>query len=194
MESTENGRDKSSPYISAQGKTYYLPKRRLYVTLVLLLLCFIVFVVGAPRMLTSHDARVQLVYFGLLLLPLICIPFVYIGMRNTRIITSPEGIIYQSSGYRIYSPWNNIAGRTLAISSSNSGMALRLKQPAAEMSISQGIEQDRSAFEIGRWMRWVGGNGYNMPRVILWGDFWLLIVGWRRISSNMLRRCFLMRL
>jgi len=122
-------------------------------------------------MLASHDPRVQLVYFGFLLLPLICIPFVYVGMRNTCIITSPEGIINHSSGYRIYSPWNNIAGRTLAISSSNSGMALRLKQPATEMSISQGIEQDRPALEIGRWMRWVGGNGYNTPRVIPVGRF-----------------------
>lgn len=34
----------------------------------------------------------------------------YFGSRGTRLVTSPQGVIFYGVGYRVYSPWDNIKG------------------------------------------------------------------------------------
>ena len=34
----------------------------------------------------------------------------FFGFRGTRLVTSPQGVIFYGVGYRVYSPWDNIKG------------------------------------------------------------------------------------
>jgi len=78
---------------------------------------------------------------------------VYFSLRSLRLITSDEGIMfYGQGGYRVYTPWNNIAGRTVWLTGRGSVQAIRLSQPAKEMSIIEGIQQREPATEKHGWV------------------------------------------
>lgn len=156
---------------SSTQRVYYLPRGRRFFTLTLLIVCLILLLTGAPKILLLQDGRLVGAYFILLVLVLACIPIAYLRMRKVRLVTSPQGIAYYGPSYSIYSPWHNVMGRTVMISANSTVMGLRLAHPAASMNLTQGFQQDRPALEMGRWMRLLNGDDFNAPRAIPIGDF-----------------------
>lgn len=75
------------------------------------------------------------------------------ALRNMRLITSDEGIVfYGQGGYRLYTPWNNIKGRSVWSTGRGSITAIRLRTPAQEMSLAEGIQQQQPAIEKRGWL------------------------------------------
>lgn len=78
---------------------------------------------------------------------------IYFSLRDLRLITSDEGIMfYGQGGYRVYTPWNNIAGRTTWSTGRGSIQAIRLSVPAKEMSIAVGVQMRQPAIEKRGWI------------------------------------------
>ena len=74
-------------------------------------------------------------------------------LRKLRLITSDEGIVfYGQGGYRLYTPWDNIKGRTLWATGRGSTEAIALSVPAKELSITEGIQQRQPAIEKHGWI------------------------------------------
>jgi len=110
-----------------------------------------------------------LIVFSLLIL-LLGIPAIF-AWRNVRLIVSPEGLVYCGPNYNLYTPWYNIAGRTVQYGYRTSVDALQLDQPAMRMSLQQGIEQHQPALEkTERRILW-GGINYKRTTVIPVGYF-----------------------
>lgn len=77
----------------------------------------------------------------------------YFALKNVRLITSDEGIVlYGQAGYRLYTPWDNLMGRALWSTGRGGVRVIRLRTPAKEMSLTDGIQQRQAAIEKRGWL------------------------------------------
>ena len=70
--------------------------------------------------------------------------YISIQAKRRHLITSPEGIAYSGTGYRLFTPWENVAG----IGSRNGITILELHQPAPlfEVKTRSRVPADASTF------------------------------------------------
>ncbi len=62
----------------------------------------------------------------------------YLWRTRVRLVTSPEGIAYYSASYRIFTPWDNVAGPGIRIENTREKTRVRgleLRQPAPVFEI-----------------------------------------------------------
>lgn len=112
-----------------------------------------------------------IIFFMSLFLGIILTLTIYFSLRDLRLITSDEGILfYGQGGYRMYTPWNNIVGRTTWSTGRGSVQAIRLSQPAKEMSITVGVQQRQPAIEKRGWVPKMDTR-HQTPTVIPVGYF-----------------------
>lgn len=93
--------------------------------------------------------------------------FIYVplGMWNTRLELSPEGITHYNMGWRTYTPWYNIAGlddTTIPILIRPKKTVLMFKEPASrEISIKEGKKRGIAAIEFSWWTQHGAGLAYQ---------------------------------
>ena len=128
----------------------YSRSRRRLILLLVAAISFVLFIVFAVIGLQSQRMSHFILCAILLIATGVSLLFWYI-FRNERIETSPDGITYYHPWYCLYSPWSNIAHRTVWPVPRSAVEALQLTQPAALMSIEQGIQKQQPALNfIGR--------------------------------------------
>ena len=76
-------------------------------------------------------------------------------LRKLRLVTSPQGLIFYSLGYSIYTPWSNLVGRgkmsrknmLFSPPFTRNVEGLQFEPPTTPMSLAQAMEQQQPAIE-----------------------------------------------
>ena len=112
-------------------------------------LVFVVLFFIAPRL---DGATMVVLLVGAVIMFVLGV-WLYFGLRNMRLVTSPQGVIMHGLGYRVYSPWDNITGMGEAQYGGNNAIGrayqpsqrvegLLLRTPAlTECSLNEGIRR-----------------------------------------------------
>jgi hypothetical protein len=118
---------------------------------------FVVFaIVVIPQILGEGDFFDELFIFlaiGGLLIFVIYATLVVAAIPTTRLELSEEGLIFYGTGYRIYTPWENIAGVGWMPLSRAFPSYIQLKKPATVSGLSfvEGILSQQSVVEKRSW-------------------------------------------
>jgi len=105
------------------AKVYHLSSKRFRSLLLLysfgaIPMCLIVLALFLPQLPWSMAPGWFKVYFMIILIPVASYSaLLFVDRISVHLMTSPYGITYKGIGYRIFTPWNNVAGsgvRTVA--------------------------------------------------------------------------------
>ncbi len=140
-------------------KTYYVsPLSWLIAIPFLLLTAFLLFcfIMVAPSILTIENPFSMLFVFLVIIFLAFFVLYaalIFFDIPTMRLEVSDEGVILYSNGYRIYTPWENIAEIGWLPRYRSFPSLIRLKEPAVvgEISFEEGITSRRAVSEKRRW-------------------------------------------
>ncbi len=124
--------------------------------LLLTAFCIFSFIMFIPSILTI-DSLLLMIFFFLAIIFLtffiVYAALVFFDIPTTHLELSEEGMIFYSNGYRIYTPWENIAGVAWTRLSRSFPSIIQLQEPAAvdEISFEEGVAGRRAVSEKRRW-------------------------------------------
>ncbi len=140
-------------------KTYYVSPLTwiLSISVSFMALFFVYFaIIAIPQILTMDNLFfLLLMLFSVIALMLFVVytSLLFLEFPRTRLEISQEGVIFSSNGYRIYTPWENIAGVGWTRHSHSFPTIIQLQEPAMVDGISfeEAILSRRAVTEKQRW-------------------------------------------
>lgn len=113
-------------------------------------------IIVIPQILTMDDHFSMILLFFAVIGLSIFVVYAALLLWNfprTSIELSEEGVVFDSNGYRIYTPWDNIAGIGWTRLSRSFPSIIQLQEPAVvgEITFGEGIASRRAVSEKRRW-------------------------------------------